>query len=448
MTFEIQKLYLDEIRFDREDGGGEVEYQGVESPFFRDVTLTALDLCRFMAVRMPISPSARMALLLLLECKTLGGCECLNYTELGKGMGVSPHSAKRAVAELRSEGILATIRVGKESPTVKFTMESFIRWAEGLLYKAGTASAASAAAAGQSHVTPAPAIESPAPSSDAYLHGATTTTSTNTVNTASATVITTVTTTVVPNLGFRFTPGDGDYTRRSSDDAIPAEPEPAPDPVPGHPVVCEEPTSPAQAHVRRASKRKSALQLEREECGLVVRKAPKPTAPAAPACTAEDSQPIDATPTGDQDADMDKLREMCARILELCGKVSNPNAAKAIKERMELGVEWASEGDMRNGLAQVEDALDSISMATGPKAAYPGAYVRDDCVVRWDPSCGYEQPDWDKMYFPEHDVDPSDEIEDSREDIPSDEDEDEFNFTSGCVGDGSIMENLRFNPDV
>ena len=91
------------------------------------------NLCRLAVPRLPLSPSACIMLGLLLDEVFAGIADTHTYSELSDATGRGTHTAVRAAAELRSAGLLITVRTGARSGNMRFICTPLVRWAEEVL---------------------------------------------------------------------------------------------------------------------------------------------------------------------------------------------------------------------------------------------------------------------------------------------------------------------------
>ena len=91
------------------------------------------NLCRLVVPRLPLSPSACIMLGLLIDEVFAGVADTHTYSELSDATGRGTHTAVRAAAELRSAGLLITVRTGARSGNMRFICTPLVRWAEELL---------------------------------------------------------------------------------------------------------------------------------------------------------------------------------------------------------------------------------------------------------------------------------------------------------------------------
>lgn len=476
MALGTPDLYINKIEFTREDGRDEVSYEAVAPLYVRGGrAVTPVELCRMCALRLHISPAARVALMFLLEQKDLCGSDEVDYSMIGRAVGVTRHSAKRVVSELRLEGLITTYRVGKCNPTVKFSASRFIEWAASELEKSRGAP------------TPPPVSQpvSPAPSAaaaPAVADGASTTTSTNTAVTPFATVVTTVVTTVIPNKAAAShaaasTPETGE-PRQEGASAQTDTPAPAAAPAPAVDGGASR-FDPSEFNYnyavkrsnRRPSKRKSLAARRRAEdeedaawaaareaepecdetsdsCPPAVNDEPAPAhvPEQAPEQAPEhESNPGPSAAAGDK---LKQLEDICRKIVDLLPSVPNQLAIEHLREAMETSVDMVGEGDVEGGVEFAAETLAHIERALGPDARYPGAYVDNYGLLAFDVHSGHPTPPWYLSPFLDEDVDPSNEIADSVSDDGGD-DGDEFNFSfGGGTNDKTISAGLRFNADV
>lgn len=126
-----QKITVSEVRF--ASVTGQSVTLRLHAPFSVPTTLSPAVLCRLVLPRLPLSPSSRLLLGLLLE-ETRNDLPCqYTYAELGALLGWGVHTIVRAAAELRGAGLLFSRRVSFTSGRMSFNCTPLIRWTEDLL---------------------------------------------------------------------------------------------------------------------------------------------------------------------------------------------------------------------------------------------------------------------------------------------------------------------------